>query len=942
MEDGVFPPDTMLGTLSDTCMDFDLMDELLLGGCWLETTNGSELLQPGPSTSSALFDSSYFLPSSEINSGGFDPTLPQNNNQDERERFLFPDNPPQSLNQNTVEIAERADHTESYAVEGSELSRRRWIGPWANPGPASSVPERFRQALEYIKESTKDRDVLYQIWVPIKRGGKLVLTTNDQLFSLDPNCQRLECYRNISMKYQFPVEKDSKDSVGLPGRVFLGKVPEWTPDVRFFSSKEYPRIDYAWQYNVCGTLALPVFERGSRTCLGVVEVVMTKQKINYRSELESVCKALEAVDLRSSEVSSTQNVQVSDVSYQAALPEILEVLRSVCETHRLPLAQTWVPCIQQGKEGCQHSDENYAHCVSSVDSACYVTDPHFWDFQEACSQHHLLRGQGVVGRAFTTNQPCFSTDIIAFSKTDYPLSHYARMFGLCAAVAIRLRSIYTGTVDYILEFFLPVDCRDTEEQKQMLNSLSIVIQRVCQSLRVVTDKELEEEAVLPVSEVVVPSDGRPIKEDTKVEPTPSKVSSQGEQSSWVSHILEAQQKSKGVPVEFQKEEPSEEFKVTTHWDNPEVVLHHGEKLSEFRLHPLISDLKGVDCGGDSSSFGEHSFSSAGKTGEKRRTKTEKTISLQVLRQYFAGSLKDAAKSIGVCPTTLKRICRQHGITRWPSRKIKKVGHSLRKLQVVIDSVQGAEGAFQIGSFYENFPDLASPKFSGTSPLSNSKLSDHPKPLNIQPEGGLVSPRAAASKSHSSSYSHSSSSSLCCSSGIQQHPHTSNLADREEASMVEKPGGILKRVRSDAELHVSSQEEPRLLARSHSHKDLSEFHSHESLPPLPKSNGRPSRGRGTPRVKVTYGEEKIRFSMQHNWGFEDLQQEIARRFNIDDMSRIDLKYLDDDSEWVLLTCGADLEECMDIYKSSRSHTIKLSVHQASHLNLGSSLGSSGPS
>jgi len=34
--------------------------------------------------------------------------------------------------------------------------------------------------------------------------------------------------------------------------------------------------------------------------------------------------------------------QFSTASYKDALPEILEVLRAACLTHKLPLAQTWV------------------------------------------------------------------------------------------------------------------------------------------------------------------------------------------------------------------------------------------------------------------------------------------------------------------------------------------------------------------------------------------------------------------------------------------------------------------------------------------------------------------------------------------------------------------------------------------------------------------------
>ncbi|XP_076951812.1 protein NLP5-like [Bidens hawaiensis] len=843
MDGSVFTSNNMFGVPSESMMDFDYMDELLLDGCWVQATDGTEFINNN--NNNPVFDPLFLWPTLEYNNIDHIPEDVQL----ERAKSSVLKNLSVSQSQSQTEdgILTKSHVSDSVGfytqtgnfLDSSNTSRRWWIPPSVNVG----VKERLIYVIENIKHSSLHKNSLIQIWLPENREGKKVLRTKDRLFSIGSDSLQLSNYRHISEKYEFPAESDSKDIVGLPGRVFMGKVPEWTPDVRFFKTEEYPRVGHAQQYDVRGSVAIPIFDQDRRSCLGVVEVVMTTQKSNYTPEIEGVCKALEAVDLRSSESSNKSNI--TDGPYQAALPEILEILKSACKTHNLPLAQTWVPCIQQGKDGCRHSDTNLIHCISTVDRACYVHDSRFKDFQDACSEHHLLKGQGVVGKAFTTNQPCYDPDVTLMTKTEYPLAHHARVFGLCGVVALRLRSTLTGNVDYVLEFFLPVDCKDQEKQRTLLNSLSVVIQKVCRNLRVVTDKELVEEG------------------------------------SGVSGSVKVEEMSTEMPVDLVRKQPND------------TGLGEGS---------LVND--GI------------------KRPERRRggSKTEKTITLDMLRQYFAGSLKDAAKNLGVCATTLKRICRQHGIQRWPSRKIKKVGHSLQKIQLVMDSVHGASGSFQIESFYSNFPNLAShdPK---TSPFS-------PPKQNTTPAEGVT-------KSLSPSCSQTSSSGQSCSSGNNPYPHPRAPTGEDTCN------NALKRARSETGLHVSfySQEtepepepETKVFSRSSSHKSLTELPTGPTFPPKDGN----ARDKDIMRVKVTYGEEKIRVRLQKDWGFDRLLQEIAKRFSVYDINRFHLKYFDDDSEWILLTCDADLEECVDVYRSCKSGTIKLALLEPQYL--GGSLGS----
>lgn len=330
------------------------------------------------------------------------------------------------------------------------------------------------------------------------------------------------------------------------------------------------------------------------------------------------------------------------------------MLKAVCETHSLPLAQVWITCIQQGKRGSRHSNENYKECVSTVDATCYVNDPSMLGFHEACSEHHLFRGQGVAGKAFTTNQPCFSPDVTSFVKTEYPLSHHAKLFHLRAAVAIRLRSIYTEKADFVLEFFLPANCIESEEQKLMLNSLSVTIQQVCQSLRVVTAEDLQDEVPLEVDESN-PSDllfdefvsegCQRIDDRNLLSSCSPSVDVSREVPSWIANIMEVQDReasvapTTSVPLETSKKD-IDEFRVSPNWDASEAELPERRIFPEFMQHQQSTTHQKDSFASDPS------FPRAGKSTEKRRAKSEKTVSLQVLRQYFAGSLKDAARSIG--------------------------------------------------------------------------------------------------------------------------------------------------------------------------------------------------------------------------------------------------------------------------------------------------------
>ncbi|KAK7279937.1 hypothetical protein RJT34_24998 [Clitoria ternatea] len=859
------------------------------------------------------------------------------------------------------------------------------------------IKERMTQALRYFKELT-ELNVLAQVWAPVRNGNRYVLTTSGQPFVLDPHSNGLHQYRTVSLMYMFSVDGENDGTLGLPGRVFQQKLPEWTPNVLYYSSKEYPRRDHAQHYNVRGTLALPVFEPSLQSCVGVLELIMTSQKINYAPEVDKICKALEAVNLRSSEILEHPYSQICNEGRQNALSEILEILTVVCETHNLPLAQTWVPCrhrsvLAQGgglKKSCSSFDGSCMGkvCMSTTDIAFYIIDAHLWGFREACVEHHLQQGQGVAGRAFLSHGMCFSSNITQFCKIDYPLVHYALMFGLTSCFAICLRSSHTGNDDYVLEFFLPPRLADSREQKTLLGSILATMKQHFQSLKIASGVELEDGSV----EIIEATNERV---HMRLESIP------------IAQSIKSPPRLDGSPNvgEEVQQDPLEQQIMMTYCND----INDGGNLGDI-------------AGGNIDQMPSLDIKNIKKPVERKRGKTEKSISLEVLQRYFAGSLKDAAKSLGVCPTTMKRICRQHGISRWPSRKINKVNRSLSKLKRVIESVQGAEGAFGLNSLSTSplpiavgsFPEPSTPnKFSQPAALSTRPSEPHMKENELNASKALETntlvgiedqfvggrtqslekvindrgectqevgkePKRARTGSGSSEDSTNPTSHGSChgSPPIESSPVKDIFiaSNNEQCAMLRRsPESTLQPTRTPnqpmPDFVVADLQEPfggMLIEDAGSSKDLRNLcpsvaeailedlvpEACGTNPPGPDLSPKQSidapnktvtpfaarKEMKTVTIKATYREDIIRFRVSLTCGIVELKEEISKRLKLE-VGTFDIKYLDDDHEWVLIACDADLQECMDVSRSSGSNIIRVLVHDISS-NLGSSCESSG--
>lgn len=774
------------------------------------------------------------------------------------------------------------------------------------------LADKMLMALSLFRKSLSD-GVLAQVWMPIEHNGRIVLSTFEQPFLLD---QDLAGYREVSRNFLFSVKEEPGLHLGLPGRVFISGVPEWTSSVLYYSKPEYLRMDHALRHEIRGSLAMPIYDPSKGSCCAVLELVTNKEKPDFDAEMDSVCNALQAVNLQTATDRSSQKVYSEN--QKSAFIEILDVLRAICHAHMLPLALTWVPTSNGIDNGyCVRNnigvDSQSGKTVLRIhESACYINDAKMQGFLHACAERHLEKGQGIAGRALKSNLPFFSPDVREYNIEDYPLAHHARKFGLHAAVAIRLRSTYTGNDDYILEFFLPVNCKGCGEQQMLLNNLSSTMQRICKSLRTVSEAEAD---------------------------------------SVSASVASMNKKSNGsLPT-----------------GNSESSSQDDQPITESAFQDLsLADKQEQDIESDQAQ------ASSMRVAEKKRSTSEKNFSLDVLRKYFSGSLREASMSLGVCPTTLKRICRQHGISRWPSRKINKVNRSLKKIQTVINSVHGVDRSLQYDpatgslvpaaslpdkmpfSAYDSLPtssvgktmeEKSSPKseqgFSSPDGWQREDCQFHVSNISKREGEGDEVRMLANNNNGSRNYApdvakftpHSNSKDA----QGPLYPIVVNSLRIGETGYTNSPTSLHPSIDDQTMGRNSSfvQQADVTMVDGHDTKE----HTHPSTSGMtdsssgsassqPTFKGNPGyviKDRSSPAltVKATYNGDTVRFKFLPAMGWYHLLEEIAKRFRLT-TGAFQLKYKDDEDEWVILASDSDLQECVDILDSIGSRNVKLQV------------------
>ncbi|KAI7733042.1 hypothetical protein M8C21_029835, partial [Ambrosia artemisiifolia] len=435
----------------------------------------------------------------------------------------------------------------------------------------------------------------------------------------------------------FLVDKDhEEEDLSPPARVFRRGLPEWTSDLNNYKGKDFPQQDCAIRCNLHGYLALPVFDSTTGSCVGVLEILTSIKYMCYAFEVQQVHKALEAENLTSPQVFDWPATKVPTGSRQNKLDKIFTILKGVCDSHSLPLAQAWT--VSSPGSFVAHNEVIEKTC-SSFDTRCigkvcmstaalpfHVGDLDMWHFRKACSEQHLDKSHGLVGKAFLARGSCYCHDVTELSEEEYPLVHYARMSGLTSCFTIFLHSVEGDDKDdYVLEFFLQLGNKDSRHVLDLVQTLKHLVE---------ADSGFELGEISPIEVTEPLRDVSHLSLSTK--PHTNQIS-----STTMANALTVETDS------------SDSGSLSPNGAKKDPANVAGQQ-SPNQIHPNTQEGSIIDN------------VSMQKTKQGRKRKID-SLSMDAVKQNVGKPLDQTAQIL-VSRSTLKRFCREHGISSWPVPK----------------------------------------------------------------------------------------------------------------------------------------------------------------------------------------------------------------------------------------------------------------------------------
>ena len=229
----------------------------------------------------------------------------------------------------------------------------------------------------------------------------------------------------------------------------------------------------------------------------------------------------------------------------------------------------------------------------------------------------------------------------------------------------------------------------------------------------------------------------------------------------------------------------------------------------------------------------------------------------------------------MCPSTLKRICRQHGIARWPFRKIKKVDRSLKKIQGMLESVPGVNLDCGRNLLLSGRCSLSAQSDAGVETTAAHVVIDVEREEECLLDTEDVSNRGVGDGSKlaaldmSTSWPDSLNTMPWLTPSVDPHPHDPFLPQAGNSGWKACSGNEIDKKQASSDVTDSpyiSESVPMMNVSSSSSGSLDET-----------TNVR--RDSAIITVKATDGENTVRFKFEASAGCFELYSEVAKRFEL---------------------------------------------------------------